>query len=297
MAAKKQVLNLVHNHNLHIQALSSATLQNSLQASEYVRENQKNQVHEKKLSVIVPVYKAESFIKNNLEQIKKSVTQYFPNNEVIAVIDGHVDNSMLEAFKAHGVTVIGYDENKGKGHALKYGFEHSTGELVTFIDCDMDIHPEQLRNFLPYMATADLVIGSKRHPFSKLHYPLKRKILSIGFLIYSWLILGVRLRDTQSGLKLIKREVLEIIMPLVLVKSYGFDLELCFLAQKHGFRAVEAPLHINYGEFNKNLGSTIKFRSIKGMFLDVLAIRYRYSIKRYYQKEFQKNMGWFNGNH
>ncbi len=296
-------LQLMRDHSEHIRQLSSiipeeAKVEPKITQT-YVIPSFKKQTQEKKLSVIVPVYKAEGFIRNNLEQIKISITEYFPNNEIIAVIDGHNDNSMMEAIKAKGVRVIGYDENKGKGYALKYGFEHSTGELITFIDCDMDIHPKQLRNFLPYMATADLVIGSKRHPFSKLHYPLKRKILSMGFLIYSWLILGVKLRDTQSGLKLIKREVLEIVMPLVLVKRYGFDLELCFLAQKHGFRSVEAPLHINYGEFKKDndKGSTIKLSDIRGMFFDVLAIRYRYSIKRYYQKEFWKNMQWFNGNH
>jgi len=146
------------------------------------------------------------------------------------------------------------------------------------------------------MTTADMVIGSKRHPFSKLHYPFSRKILSTGFRMYSWLILGVHLRDTQSGMKLIKREVLEIIMPLVLVKRYGFDLELCFLAQKHGFRTVEAPLHLTYNQFtNKDKKSTIKLKDIWGMFLDVLAIRYRYSIKHYYQRKFHQNLGWMNG--
>jgi glycosyltransferase involved in cell wall biosynthesis len=249
---------------------------------------------DKKISVIVPVYKAEKFIAKNLEEMKKSVAKVFPNNEIIVVIDGQLDNSMLESMKVSGIKVVGYDENKGKGYALKYGFEHSTGDYVTFIDCDLDIHPDQLRNFVPYMATADLVIGSKRHPFSKLHYPLSRKILSWGFLAYSWLILGVKLRDTQSGLKLIKREVLEIIMPLVLVKRYGFDLELCFLAQKHGFRAVEAPLHIDFKVFDGK-STTIRLKDIIGMFLDVLAIRYRYSFLNYYQRAFHKNMGWKNG--
>ncbi len=248
----------------------------------------------KKLSVIVPVYKAESFICKNLHEIKKSISNYFPNYEIIAVIDGEIDKSKQEAQKVDGIKVVSYKENKGKGNALKIGFEHSTGDYITFIDCDMDIHPEQLKNFFPYMATADIIIGSKRHPFSKLQYPLIRKILSTGFLIYSWIILGVKLRDTQSGFKLIKREVLEVIMPLLLVKRYAFDLELCFLAQKHGFRSVEAPLHIEYGEFS-NGSSTIKLNDILHMFLDVLAIRYRYSIKKYYQRKFWKNMGWKNG--
>jgi glycosyltransferase involved in cell wall biosynthesis len=251
----------------------------------------------KKLSVIVPVYKAESFIKCNLEEIKKSISQYFPNNEVIAVIDGNGDNSLSEAKKAKGVKIVSYEVNQGKGHALKIGFEASTGDYITFIDCDMDIHPQQFKNFLPYLATADIVIGSKRHPFSKLNYPFKRKVLSLGFLIYSWLILGVKLRDTQSGLKLIKREVLEVIMPLLIVKRYAFDLELCFLAQKHGFRSVEAPLHITYNQFtnSKDKESTIKIKDIQGMFLDVLAIRYRYSIIHHYQHAFWHNMEWKNG--
>lgn len=237
----------------------------------------------KKISVIVPIYKAEKFIANNLERMKKSISKCFPNYEIIAVIDGNVDNSYSEAKKVKGIKVISLEKNGGKGAALKHGFEYSTGDYITFIDCDMDIHPEQIRNFIPYMATADLVIGSKRHPFSKLKYPWHRKILSKGFQIFSWLVLQVHLRDTQSGLKLIKREVLEVIMPLILVKRYAFDLEICFLAQKHGFRTVEAPLYVNFDDKKKGSAS---WKTIKGMFLDTLAIRYRYSFLQYYQKKF-----------
>ena len=250
----------------------------------------KNMLH-KKLSVIVPVYKAESFIRRSLEEIKKSISKNFPNYEIIAVIDGELDNSREEAEKVSGIKIVSYKQNRGKGGALKIGFENSIGDYITFIDCDIDIHPDQLKNFFPYMATADIVIGSKRHPFSKLNYPLLRRFLSNGFRVYQFLILGVKLKDTQSGFKLIKREVLEIIMPLLLVKRYAFDVELCFLAQKHGFRTAEAPLHINYSQF-QNGGSTIKLKDIRGMFLDVLAIRYRYSILHYYQKQFWYNMGW-----
>ncbi|MFA6023461.1 MAG: glycosyltransferase family 2 protein [Candidatus Pacearchaeota archaeon] len=235
-----------------------------------------------KLSVIVPCYKAESFIAKNLEKMKESISAHFKNYEIIAVIDGETDNTKREAEKVPGIKVLSYKENKGKGYALKYGFEHSTGQFVTFVDCDMDLDPKQLRNFIPYTSNADLVIGSKRHPFSKLHYPVLRRFLSNGFRLYSWVVLGVKLRDTQSGLKLMRREVLEVIMPLILVKRYAFDLELCFLAQEHGFRVVEAPIYISE-QFN---GSTIDLRAIRGMFLDVLAIRYRYSFKHYYQKRF-----------
>ncbi|MFA7707662.1 MAG: glycosyltransferase family 2 protein [Candidatus Pacearchaeota archaeon] len=247
----------------------------------------------KKLSVIVPVYNGEKFIQKNLEQIRDSISNNFPNHEIIVVIDGKTDNSKKEAEKVKGVKVISYEKNQGKGYALKYGFKYCTGDYVTFIDCDMDLHPEQLKNFIPYLSTADVIIGSKRHPFSKLNYPFSRRILSSGFRIYSWLILGLSLRDTQSGLKLIKKEVLDVIMPLILVKRFAFDLELCFLAKKHGFRTVEAPIHVNFqnnSSLSKNLSST--FKNIKGMFLDVLAIRYRYTFLNYYQKMFWESKGW-----
>lgn len=242
----------------------------------------------KKLSVVVPVYKAEGFIAKNLEHIKESVSKCFPNYEVIAVIDGEFDKSAEEAMKVPGIKVVSCKQNHGKGHALKIGFERSSGDYVTFVDCDMDIDPEQLKNFIPYLATADLVIGSKRHPFSKLKYPLKRRIMSRAFQWYSWFVLGTNLRDTQSGLKLIKKEVLDVIMPLVLVKRYAFDLELCFLAQKHGFRVVEAPIYIDY----KLNGSGINFKNIFGMFLDVLAIGYRHNIQDYYKRKYWDNKGW-----
>jgi glycosyltransferase involved in cell wall biosynthesis len=238
-----------------------------------------------KISIIIPVYRAESFIRGNLEDIKNSISAIFPNNEIIAVIDGFLDRSYEEAKKVEGVRVFGYPHNQGKGFALKYGFEQSTGDFVTFIDCDIDFDPSQLGNFVPYMTAADVAIGSKRHPFSRVDYPVLRKIMSRCFQLYSFIVLGTTLRDTQSGLKLIKREVLEVIMPLIVVKQFVFDLELCFLAQQHGFRIVEVPITVDY-QFR---GSGVNLRTILISLLDVLAIRYRYSISRYYQKKFWEN--------
>ncbi len=241
-------------------------------------------MRDKKLSVIVPVYKGERFIARSLENIKTEISKYFPNYEIIAVIDGMLDKSFDEARKVPDVRVVGYKKNRGKGYALRYGYKFVTGDYVTFIDSDMDINPRMLVNFLPYLSTAEVVIGSKRHPFSKLNYPFLRRILSKGFQIYSNLILGTGLRDTQSGLKLIKREVLDVIMPSLLVKRYAFDAELCFLAKKHGFRIVEAPIYVN---FKKN-GSGINLKQVFRIAIDILAIRYRYSILHYYQNKFRK---------
>lgn len=239
------------------------------------------------LSVIVPVYNGGLFIQNNLEKLKNSLNLLKGNVindfEIIVVIDGATDQSEGEAKKVNGIKVISLNKNMGKGNALKIGFNKSKGDVITFIDADEDIPSSQLCNLFTYLASADLIVGSKRHPFSLVQYPLVRRILSVGFVLLSKIILGISIHDTQSGLKLIKRELLDIIMPLILVKKFAFDLELCFLAQKHGFRSVEAPIHINFqGK------STIKGSSVVSMLIDLIAIRYRYSVTHYYQKEFHK---------
>jgi len=242
------------------------------------------------LSVIVPVYKADAFIRKNLEKFLVSVKRLAPATidrvEIVAVIDGYVDQSLREARKVKGVRVIGYPKNAGKGHALLEGVRAARGNVITFLDADGDFNPDQIANLFPYLATADIVVGSKRHPFSKIEYPLSRKILSRGYQILSKLVLGINLRDTQSGLKLMKREVLEVILPSLTIKRFGFDIELCFLAQKHGFRVVEAPVFIDF-QGSSTVGPSVPFR----MGSDLFAIRWRYSVKRYYQKKYQE--AWF----
>jgi hypothetical protein len=151
-----------------------------------------------------------------------------------------------------------------------------------FLDADGDIDPLQLKRLYPYMSAADLVIGSKRHPFSKTHYPFIRKVLSFCYSVFIRVFFGLKLRDTQTGIKLMKREMLKVVMPFILVKRYAFDLELCFLASKHGFRIVEAPIEINY----KFSGSGINAKAVYHIFVDTLAIWYRYHILRYYQKKY-----------
>ncbi len=238
----------------------------------------------KKLSVIVPVYHLEKEIHSNLLNMKSKISQITSNYEIIVVVDGMSDHSFEEAKKVEGIKVYGYKRNQGKGYALKYGFYKSTGDIITFIDADSDIDPAQLRLFYNYLSSADMVIGNKRHPFSKVKYPLKRRILSRGYSLIIKMLFGLKLHDTQTGIKLFKREVLEVVLPLALVKKFAFDLELCFLATKQGFRIVEVPVYIKKG-FSK---STIEFSDVTSVFRDTLAIWYRYHIKKYYQKKYHE---------
>jgi hypothetical protein len=124
----------------------------------------------------------------------------------------------------------------------------------------------------------DIVIGSKRHPQSRIDYPLKRRFISAGYFFLVKLLFGLPIRDTQTGLKLFRREVLTRIFPKVLIKRYAFDLELLVLAHHFGFTIAEAPVIVNYrGKFGH-----IGFRTVFNIWWDTMAIFYRLRLKKHY---------------
>jgi glycosyltransferase involved in cell wall biosynthesis len=206
--------------------------------------------------------------------------------EIIVVDDGSGDWTFEEAKaaakgKAH-ITVKRHAMNQGKGWALKEAFRLARGAWVVFLDSDLDIDPSQIELFFDIQKEeqADVVIGSKRHPLSKLKYPFKRRVVSAGYFFFVKLLFRMPLRDTQTGLKLFSREVLRTIFPKVLVKRYAFDLELLVLAHHYGFKIEEAPVIVEYrGKFGH-----IGLRSIFNIWWDTLAVYYRLKIKRYYDQ-------------
>ena len=86
---------------------------------------------------------------------------------------------------------------------------------------------------------ADVVIGSKRHLRSNLNYPVTRIFLNIGYSILVKLPFHLSVTDTQAGLKLAKRRVLQEILGKVVVKKFAFGLELLVNAHNCGYKIVE----------------------------------------------------------
>lgn len=177
--------------------------------------------------------------------------------------------------------IISYEKNMGKGYAVKVGSMVASKELVTFLDADAELDPNQLGIFLNYMKKfgADLVIGSKRHPKSKVKYPLQRKVLSIAYNLLTRLLFGFNVKDTQSGLKLLRRRVIRKVIPKLRVKRYAFDVELLAYANAFGFRIVEAPIVLKFSR--KGLGR-LSPKATLHIFIDTMAIARRFYITQYY---------------
>jgi len=206
--------------------------------------------------------------------------------ELIVVDDGSTDDTYLEASKAARdnprVRVIQLNPNEGKGFALRYGFVYSKGDLVAFLDADLDLQPSQIENLYHIMTTrrADVVIGSKNHPDSKLDYPLHRRMMSTLYYLLVRILFHLPVKDTQTGVKLFRREVLERAFPRLLVKRYAFDLELLVNTHHMGYKIAEAPVTLT---FRRGWGR-INWRDIVKTLIDTAAIFYRLYIMRYYDR-------------
>jgi glycosyltransferase involved in cell wall biosynthesis len=239
------------------------------------------------ISIIMPAYNEGARIHKNIVETVRTMQKMGYDFELIVVDDGSQDNTYQEAQKSkakfQNVMAVRYANNRGKGDALKYGFKYVSGDIVVFLDADLDIHPRQIETLLNYMRryNTDVVIGSKRHRLSQLDYPLQRVMLSNAYAILIKSLFDLSVRDTQAGLKLFRRKVLDDVFPRMLVKRYAYDLEMLVNVHKRGYKIVEAPITLN---FQRKFGR-VGLRDIGMIALDTAAIFYRLKILKYYDKD------------
>lgn len=241
------------------------------------------------ISIIVPVYKQEKTIYEDLKHISQTMDESRWDYEIVAVIDGFLDKSFEEASKLKNskIKVFGYQTNKGKGYAVRYGMARSEGSLIGFIDSGRDINPNGVSLILEHMEwyDADVIVASKRHSASKVNYPFIRKVFSFFYQILIRILFQLRIKDTQVGLKFFKREVLEKVLPRLLVKKFAFDIEILAVANRLGFTKIyDAPVEIKLDIFNSSFAPAklIFNKNIWSMLIDTLAVFYRLKIQKYY---------------
>lgn len=242
-------------------------------------------VRNRKISVIIPIFN-ESKIYQNLKIFEQSLKKDFENYEIICVNDGSSDETLkkISHHKSSKLKILSYPMNVGKGFALCYGFTKSIGQLIAFVDGDLDLHPRQIKLFADLMdlVKADIVIGSKRHPLSQVKYSSQRRLYSKIYQLLIKLLFNLNIGDTQVGIKLFKRKVLKDVLPRIVIKTWAFDLEVLVVANSLGYkRIIEAPVELK-ARFK---GSKINLGSVKNIIQDTLAIFYRKNIIGYYNRQ------------
>jgi glycosyltransferase involved in cell wall biosynthesis len=240
-----------------------------------------------KISIIIPTYKQEKTIKRDIQAVIDALNILNLSFEIIPVIDGFLDQSMKEAktIKDKRVKPIGYETNHGKGYAVRYGFAHAHGDVIGFMDAGGDLKASALGFMITEFLNkkADILIGSKRHPDSKVQYPWYRKIVSFGYQIIVKILFGIHIRDSQVGMKIYRRRVLEDVLPRLLVKQFAFDIEILAVAHHLGYKKIyEAPIELDFTNVKSSITWKKLFHISFSTLQDTLAIFYRLRILHYY---------------
>ena len=229
------------------------------------------------LSVILPAYNEGENIYANILRVCETLRDY--DFELIVVDDGSADHTYLEAKRAedehYPVRAVAQAENRGKGATLFHGFEFASGERIAFLDADLEIAPEYLIDLLNIMdeRNADVVAGVK--DMSENQFPWARRMMSTLYRRSVAFLFGLDISDTQTGIKLFKRAVLEETVPRLSISRFAFDIELLLAASRFGYKIVEYPVKIIYNRTG-NLGR-MNTRNIFGAFWDTLSIYIRAS--------------------
>ena len=241
----------------------------------------------KKFSLIIPVYRQEKTIRRDILEIISVLSGKSYDFEIIPVIDGELDKSMSESKKITDPRVypVGYKTNHGKGYAVRFGFSKAGGDVIGFMDAGGDLKASSLPLMLEQFEflNADVVVGSKRHPDSKVEYPFIRKILSFGYQKFTKILFGLDIRDTQVGMKIYSRKLLEDVLPRLLVKQFAFDIEMLAVAYHLGYRKIyEAPVQIDFFSAKTSIVIGKLMQVIFNMVKDTVAVFYRLRILHYY---------------
>ena len=200
------------------------------------------------LNLIVPCYNPSDGWHNQLleryQELERELSSW--KMRLMLVNDGStrgVDPSCIDHLRSsiEDFTYLSYDENQGKGFAIKHGLSQVTDGVIGFTDVDF---PYETSCFLEMIQAihhgADLIIGHRSSSYYEA-IPWSRKVLSRGLKHIIRLLMRLPVTDTQSGLKLFTPEV-STIMASCTVNRYLFDLELVKRTHQAGLEVKSIPL-------------------------------------------------------
>lgn len=224
------------------------------------------------VSVVIPVFNEEATVADIVTRTKKTLETMGVTYEVLVVDDGSTDHSADIAEKSQ-VNVL-REPHKGKGLALRTGFEQARGELVVTLDADGSHWPEEIPLVLKYILEnrADFVIGSRffNSEANKAKVP---RLNGIGNKLFNDMIrylTGVKITDSQSGFRAIRSSLIKRMK--LSSRGYEVESEMLIKALRMRARVTETPIRFDQRTVGKSKLDPIKdgariFRAIIASYL------------------------------
>ncbi|MFX1518886.1 MAG: glycosyltransferase family 2 protein [Promethearchaeota archaeon] len=210
-----------------------------------------------KLTILIPAYNEAHSIKEVIRRIKALNLGY--DYEILVVDDGSTDQTSEIIKKIDDVHLITHEVNKGKGAALKTGFEAANGDIVIIQDADMEYLPKEIPKLIAPLieGTADVVYGSR---FKGTLYGMtfSHALGNLGLTLATSLLFGTKVTDMMTGYKVFQKYVLKNIN----IKADRFEVEPDITGRilQNGYRLIELPI-----EYHKRKKGKAKISKLDGV--------------------------------
>ncbi len=248
------------------------------------------------LSVVIPAYNEAERIETTLTDLMSSERPIFDGNcEVLVVMDGCTDGTprIVRELITHNsnATALVFPSRLGKGGAIMEALKHTKGDIIAFIDADGSIPSAELRRLIDLADEYDLVIGSRYDKDSRLprERPLKRTLLSRSFNVLSRLMFrNLRnIKDTQCGVKVFSRRLIDAIQDDFLITGFAFDVNVIYSSLAFGFKVKEVGISWLEKDGSKLSGSFAKHSFVMVFSLVRLRLYYSRFRKLLYSRSFE----------
>ena len=213
------------------------------------------------ISIIIPAFEEEARLGESIERILSFLRSASTAVELIVVDDGSSDRTAetaRSAFAAAGEVesrVIRYEENRGKGFAVKTGLLAATADIALFSDADLSTPIDEMPKLVDPIRNGeyDVTFGSRALDRSLIgtHQPWRREQGGKVFNLVVRTLTGMPFWDTQCGFKAFNMRRYRPLLDLMQIDRFGFDVEFLYVAQLHGLRLKEIPVRWNNDERSK----------------------------------------------
>lgn len=213
------------------------------------------------LSIVIPAFNEESRLGDSVRQILVYISQENLAAELIVVDDGSSDataqvaETVCAEFPAVETKVIRYEENRGKGFAVKTGLLASVGAIALFSDADLSTPISELPKLVAPIEKGkfDVTFGSRALDRSLIgtHQPWRREQGGKVFNLIVRTLTGLPFWDTQCGFKAFAMQKFRPLLDVMQIERFGFDVEFLYVANYHGLRLQEIPVRWNHCEGTK----------------------------------------------
>lgn len=200
-----------------------------------------------KILIVLPVYNEETILASNVLAVFDFCQKKIIEDWQLVIVNNKSTDRTAEigqnlAKKFERVNYL-YLDKKGKGAAIKAGWQSDQANIYCFIDADLATDLAALPRLIEGIkAGYDIVIGSRFHPQSRVNRSLIRRFTAWGYRLVLKLFLGIKINDAPCGFKAINEKVKEKVLPQVKNEVWFFDSELVIIAEKQGYKIKEIPI-------------------------------------------------------